>query len=910
MDQEKYLILLKGVDQTYNIQSCVYNRQTQRYDVTFSSGKTYGYHRDAIEWLKKPTLLNGELYRLEKDGKRLGRVGTIWEFSGSDVFWHVVYASGYQYTYRKRELTIHKSCLDQKNAGNRLAYLKDLAQISELKSEDGTCLLKKYYDQLNFVGSETVLANYLEPKTNPVKLRETGPLIFPFGGNASQFQAVEKAMCSQLSVIQGPPGTGKTQTILNIIANLLIRNQTVQVVSNNNSATENVLEKLARPNIGLDFLVATLGRRENKQHFIQTQTGLYPDLSKWRVDPRSMEELETRIASRCEALSSAFGKQERLACAKQELQAIALESEYFSQYYRDQKLKKPYRQPRKSLNSATILRLLRSCESFSEGGRKLSLWFKLQTVFVYGTFEWGFLNQDSNTLIAYLQSLFYVTKTNELTKEIHKLQRELDAFDAQRKMDELRAWSMVYLRGALYQRLGNLGLRQSFSEEDLWKKPEAILQEYPIVLSTTFSSRSSLKGITYDYVIMDEASQVDIATGALALSCAKNAVIVGDLMQLPNVVPEAVQQKGTEIFQAYHIPKGYCFANSFLKSVCTVLPDAPQTLLREHYRCHPQIIQFCNQKFYQNQLIIMTEDQGRQNALSVYRTVAGNHHRGHTNQRQVDVTLEEVLPALRDIPPQEIGVIAPYRDQVEVLASAMPNPKIEVDTVHKFQGREKKAVVLMTVDDRVTDFSDNPYLLNVAVSRAKDRLCLVTSGNDQPEDSNIQDLIAYIQYHNFQIMDSNIYSVFDLLYGQYTQQRVEFLKGHQRISQYDSENLMYGALSDLLRELPELCLKVICHQPVRMLLRNLDLLTEEERSYAANPNTHVDFLIYNAISKAPVLAIEVDGVRFHREGTRQAERDKMKNRIFEKYGIPLLRLSTDGSREMAKVRRTLLGGGK
>ena len=161
-------------------------------------------------------------------------------------------------------------------------------------------------------------------------------------------------------------------------------------------------------------------------------------------------------------------------------------------------------------------------------------------------------------------------------------------------------------------------------------------------------------------------------------------------MQLPNVVPEAVQQKGTEIFQAYHIPKGYCFANSFLKSVCTVLPDAPQTLLREHYRCHPQIIQFCNQKFYQNQLIIMTEDQGRQNALSVYRAVAGNHHRGHTNQRQVDVTLEEVLPALRDIPPQEIGVIAPYRDQVEVLASAMPNPKIEVDTVHKFQGRRKR----------------------------------------------------------------------------------------------------------------------------------------------------------------------------------------------------------------------------
>ena len=33
---------------------------------------------------------------------------------------------------------------------------------------------------------------------------------------------VKNALENQISVIQGPPGTGKTQTILNIIANLLI----------------------------------------------------------------------------------------------------------------------------------------------------------------------------------------------------------------------------------------------------------------------------------------------------------------------------------------------------------------------------------------------------------------------------------------------------------------------------------------------------------------------------------------------------------------------------------------------------------------------------------------------------------------------------------------------------------------
>ena len=69
--------------------------------------------------------------------------------------------------------------------------------------------------------------------------------IFPFGCNNSQYVAVKRAMENQISVIQGPPGTGKTQTILNIIANILIQGKTVQVVSNNNSATENVFENIS-----------------------------------------------------------------------------------------------------------------------------------------------------------------------------------------------------------------------------------------------------------------------------------------------------------------------------------------------------------------------------------------------------------------------------------------------------------------------------------------------------------------------------------------------------------------------------------------------------------------------------------------------------------------------------------------
>ena len=116
---------------------------------------------------------------------------------------------------------------------------------------------------------------------------------------------------------------------------------------------------------------------------------------------------------------------------------------------------------------------------------------------------------------------------------------------------------------------------------------------------------------------------------------------------------------------------------------------------------------------------------------------------------------------------------------------------------------------------------------------------------------------------------------------------------------------MYAAICDMLQEMPDLPLNVICHQKVRLLIRDFEKLTEEETRYATHPNTHVDFLIYNRITKAPVLAVEVDGFHFHKEGTRQAERDRMKGEIFAKYDIPLLRLPTNGSGEIQKIKDVL-----
>mgnify|MGYP003276503965 CR=1 FL=1 len=193
---------------------------------------------------------------------------------------------------------------------------------------------------------------------------------------------------------------------------------------------------------------------------------------------------------------------------------------------------------------------------------------------------------------------------------------------------------MVLLKDKLARKYESNKNRKVFSEDNLWKEPYAVLAEYPVILSTTFSSRNSLNAdVVYDYLIMDEASQVDIATGALALSCARNVVIVGDTKQLSNVVTEDIKAKAKAIFDMFNVNEGYQYTKSFLQSILDVMPNVTQILLREHYRCHPKIINFCNQKFYRGELIIMTNDNGEDDVLSVIKTVVGNHERNHYSQR-------------------------------------------------------------------------------------------------------------------------------------------------------------------------------------------------------------------------------------------------------------------------------------
>lgn len=904
MNIEKHLILVKSEDKTEQIDHCEYVNGKWRV-VYYNNSTAYSYNYINVVWHKNPKIINHETYVVYDNDQPVSGIVKILDFG---EYVRLIFKTGYKKVCPRSSIIIEETCLINRNAHNCFEYLKKLADHVSIKLEDDISFLSKQYSRLTTISPRSVLSAYLERKPLKKESRNIQP-IFPFGFNLSQMAATEKALTQQVSVIEGPPGTGKTQTILNIIANAIINNKTVAVVSNNNSATANVLEKLQK--YGVDFIAAFLGNNDNKLKFFAEQKTTYPNISNWVLSSSDVQSIKANLTASQQKLNEMLEYQNRQAVLKYELSGLQTELEYFDKYYIESgvqplKLRSFFR-----VSADSILTIMLEYQRrIAEGNITFSA--KLYNLLVYGIYNFNFYANAPEAVISFLQKTYYDKKNNELKSQIESLLNKLDNYNFDSAMKEYSGNSMKLFKAKLAQRFSTGGNRTVFSDDALWKNFDAFIKEYPVILSTTHSLRScTSENYLFDYVIIDEASQVDLVTGALALSCAKNAVIVGDVKQLPNVVTSEVAKTAKQIFELYKLDGAYSYAdNSLLSSIMNLYKDIPKTLLKEHYRCHPKIIGFCNQKFYNNQLIILTNERDKDKPLILYKTAKGRHARGNLNQRQIDVVFEEIIPEQNiDDAVQSVGIISPYRLQTNELKKAVGIRNIEADTVHKYQGREKDVIILTTVANEISvnDFVDNPNLINVAVSRAVDKLIVVVSdGSEDWIGTNIGDLVRYIQYNNFEIIESQIYSVFDLLYSSYSEKLLAVMKNSKNISEYKSENLMNIVIEKVL-SLPEFqSLDRVIHQPLKMLIKDPAKLNDDECKYAMNILTHTDFVIFNKLDKMPVLVVEVDGYSYHANNPKQLERDKMKDGILQKYDIPILRIRTNESGEERKLRQKLI----
>ena len=333
MDRADCLIFIKNEERTENILSIDFDNKTKVYAIRFRNNDMTIYHfRNSDIQIHTPEVLNPLYHSVFYKGSQFSGLTGLYHYEKAGYFYLV--KGDRHWLIRNKDIKISHSVLEDKASADVLAYLKELSFINPIQDEEGFRILSKRYNNIDFVPDDSVFSMYLSGKSIQSD-RHLSPsvIIFPFGCNKSQKRAVENALVNKLSIIQGPPGTGKTQTILTIIANLLLQKKTAEIVSNNNSAVDNVREKLE--SYGLDFLLAALGSAENKSRFIASQTGIYPDIKEWNLSPEEIKQKIEKVNTLSRELDEYFDAQERRQKRLSEVNCLDTEISHFAELMKD-----------------------------------------------------------------------------------------------------------------------------------------------------------------------------------------------------------------------------------------------------------------------------------------------------------------------------------------------------------------------------------------------------------------------------------------------------------------------------------------------------------------------------------------------------------------------------------------------
>lgn len=773
-----------------------------------------------------------------------------------------------------------------KNEGvkNLIDYLKEVAVLVPV--EDGQNFLLNQLESLTVLES-SVLGKFLQGTIS--KKEDNNIVIFPFSANLAQRDAVKKALEEDISVIKGPPGTGKTETIRNIVANYISRGNSVAVVSGNNEAVRNVKDKFE--SAGFGFLNAFLGKIDNVKTFFETQQSAININEKSTVkhDENELKETNDKIET-CLKYSLEIAK------INQFISELESERENNDAEYCKKSRNVPSNLIDKKYDSKTLLELASVLEILPK--KKITGFLnRTKFLFKYGIINLKEIAKNKEDIIEYLKNKYYSVKISELKSIKTKKQEFIDVNDSEELFKKQKDLSIGILNESLAKRFKNIK-KYDFSIKNYKIRFVDFTKRYPIVYSTTHAIRScSAKNYLYDCVIIDESSQVDLISAVLAFSVAKKVVLVGDEKQLPHVVNSQLIPKLKNVFSKYELEDYFDYSkNSILSCVLKKYDNIATTLLNEHYRCDPQIIGFCNKRFYNGELVVRTPHI---NGNGVTIISHGSHYeRNRANEREVDIIEKEIIKTL---PNDQTGIIAPYNNQITLLKSRFENTECLIDTIHKFQGKEKEYIVLSTVANRIRfyddeekiDFLNNPNLINVAISRAKKRLYILASEETlRQEGSILRDMLKYYEYYcsETKVLKTNVYSVFDLMYEDYAPILKKMEKELLNISSFQSENIVATLIDDICKSGEYGAIGYKFNYPLKFVLKTSSIDDEEDVKFVSNINTHCDFLIYNKLNKEILMVVEVDGSQHKNE--IQAKRDKRKDRLLSTAGISVLRLST------------------
>jgi very-short-patch-repair endonuclease len=643
-----------------------------------------------------------------------------------------------------------------------------------------------------------------EPSVAPIPLLHALPL------NPGQEDAARAALQAPLTVVTGPPGTGKSQVVVDILATCAHGGRPVLFASKNGKAVDVVRERL-RKILGEDRdWTLRLGSRQAMEAARQEMDARLGSLTS-HVAPRapstrSLHEVDVEIAAvrrqivRLEHAQAAYAQAER---DRQIAEDVA-----------DQPWVESWATGDASPELPSVERLTATAEALA-GRCPASAWLRLWRTFapvalhrklraklaaltaslpdpIRSDLDSIADRPDADPFVPVADACVRLARLARWRAAVEITSRALAAVEAEETADvlsrrqgelqrrrgklaraQLRAsWTARLVpRADVVRHVFNLyfglssRLRQSrgrafFEVLDEFKRVvHTVADALPVWIVTNLSVRNALPlepGL-FDLVIIDEASQCDIPSALPLLFRARRALIIGDPRQLRHIstLPQPVEEELARLHGVADLLATWSYNQRSLYELAeaaTIERGDRPVLLAEHYRSHPEIIEFSNQKFYHGQLILRTplrrlrKRLGTEPAGLFWHDVHGTvkrSSRSAVNEDEVRAVLRLLDHwmrtgfLLRD--KVSFGVVTPFRLQMETLAEAiraslwweLVEGRLSVGTAHRFQGDERDVMIFSPVVAEgmlprlVRWVADTDQLLNVAITRARAALHVV-----------------------------------------------------------------------------------------------------------------------------------------------------------------------------------------
>ena len=697
---------------------------------------------------------------------------------------------------------------------NPVLFRSNLSGMSANVRYDLTCLLK---DQ-DVLTADTALAHFLRGGEGVhVEKRSAAAAVLEVGAlNPQQEDAVAKGLRAPLSVITGPPGTGKTQVVTALLASAVFHGQTVLFSSNNNMPVNGVYDRLGRSMQTAGNWVLRMGNQEYRESCYNNISALLNSLQgpdqptpdflherdRFAAIEREIAQVRTEL-SKAQRLERDIGNlYEKELLIKSQLpedwaarlvaeDPQSLESKGVEAYRRHSAAGLWLWLRRRFLGTAAFRQRHNDLlNRLAAGNEDLDGWESRLLV----DEEWDVAvskARETARLIALYQGFVLCLSQRRRLEEMQShLPSQTDLAGLKDRKVEIsqalldKAWlkDIVGTAGMVKEAL-NVFFKdiEDFSpgrHKRLAESLNKLKRYFPIWITTNQSAGAIMppQSALFDMVVIDEAGQCSIPSILPLLHRAKRAVLIGDPHQFRHI-SSLKDNLDYDIALAAAVDDiagdwSYTHRSAFDRGLAAT---RTASFLSQHYRCHPDIIEFSNRSFYDGKLIVQARPSRGGQPLPVtesglvWHNVTGHivrAQKGAWNPAEIDKTIE-VLGSwagkgLFAMPGITFGIVTPFRRQAEEMRKVLWTlpwfealaARFTIGTAHSFQGSECDILIYSPVvgdgmDEYLVKFAAaQKDLINVTVTRAKHLLYIVgdfMACQAAPADSPLHQLAAYAE---------------------------------------------------------------------------------------------------------------------------------------------------------------------